>query len=234
MIEFLFIVASAFWLGILTSISPCPLATNIAAISFVSKRVLHPRKILLTGFLYIAGRTLTYLVIGIILVSSILSAPYVSHILQKYMNMFLGPILILVGMVLLDLIQVNFNSAGISEKMQKRIDSQGVLGAFFLGVLFALSFCPISAALFFGSLLPMAVQYESNIIIPLAYGIATGLPVLVFAILISISTKRVSAAYKKIVSFEKWARQSTGVLFILIGIYYCLVHIYCIDIFNMA
>ena len=105
MTEFLIGIASAFWLGILTSISPCPLATNIAAISFVGRRVGSPAKVFLAGLLYTAGRTLTYLVLGVLLVSSLLSAPYLSHVLQKYMNKALGPILILVGMVLVELIQ---------------------------------------------------------------------------------------------------------------------------------
>lgn len=219
-------IASAFWLGILTSISPCPLATNIAAISFVGRRVGSPTRVLLAGLLYTAGRTLTYLVLGVLLVSSLLSAPYLSHILQKYMNKVLGPVLILVGMALVELIQVNFAGSGVSEKMQKRVEALGMWGALLLGGVFALSFCPVSAALFFGSLLPLALQYESGVILPAAYGVATGLPVLVFAILIVLGAKRVGEAYNKIVPFEKWARRATGAIFILVGVYYCLTHIF--------
>ena len=103
--ELILALSSALWLGILTSISPCPLATNVAAISFISRRIDNPRMVLATGLLYTAGRTLAYLVLGIILVASLLSAPAVSHALQKYMNKILGPILILVGMILLELIE---------------------------------------------------------------------------------------------------------------------------------
>ena len=222
-------IASAFWLGILTSISPCPLATNIAAISFAGRRVGSPAKVFLAGLLYTAGRTLTYLVLGVLLVSSLLSAPHLSHILQKYMNRILGPLLILVGMVLVELIHVNFAGSGASEKMQKRVDAMGMWGALLLGVVFALSFCPVSAALFFGSLLPLALQYKSGVILPAAYGVATGLPVLVFAILIALGAKRVGDAYDKIVPFEKWARLATGSIFILVGVYYCLTHIFGIQ-----
>ena len=174
MTELLLGVASAFWLGILTSISPCPLATNIAAISFVGRRVESPFKVFLAGLLYTAGRALTYLVLGVLLVFSLLSAPYVSHLLQKYMNKALGPILILVGMVLLELISVSFSGPGVSEKMQKRVEVLGMWGALLLGVIFALSFCPVSAALFFGSLIPLSLRCESGVILPSAYGIATG------------------------------------------------------------
>ncbi len=219
MTELLLGIASAFWLGILTSISPCPLATNIAAISFVGRRVGSPAKVFLAGLLYTAGRALTYLVLGVLLVSSLLSAPYLSHFLQKYMNKVLGPVLILVGMVLVELIQINFSGSGVKEKMQKRVEALGMLGALLLGVIFALSFCPLSAALFFGSLLPLALQYESGVILPFAYGVATGLPVLVFAILIALGAKRVGVVYNKIVPFEKWARWITGAIFILVGVF---------------
>lgn len=226
MTEILVGVASAFWLGILTSISPCPLATNIAAISFVGRKVGSPTKVLLTGLLYTAGRTLTYLVIGVLLVSSLLSAPYLSHVLQKYMNQALGPILILAGMVLVGLIQVNFSGSGVSARMQRRAEALGMSGALLLGVVFALSFCPVSAALFFGSLIPVALRCGSGVILPCAYGVGTALPVVVFAVLIALGARRVSEAYNKLVPFEKWARYVTGVIFILVGIYYCLAHIF--------
>lgn len=226
MTELLLGLASAFWLGILTSISPCPLATNITAISFVGRRVDSPFKVFLAGLLYTAGRTLTYLVLGMLLVSSLLSAPYLSHALQKYMNKFLGPLLILVGMVLLELISVSFSGSGVNEKMRKRVELLGMWGALLLGAVFALSFCPVSAALFFGSLIPLALRCESGVILPSAYGIATGLPVLAFAVLIAMSAKRVARAYNKLTAFEKWARRITGAIFILVGIYYCLAYIF--------
>ena len=223
-------LVSAFWLGVLTSISPCPLATNIAAISFVGRRVGSPGKVFSAGLLYTFGRALTYLVLGVLLVSSMLSAPSISHILQKYMNMLLGPLLIIVGMILLELISFNISGRGVSERMQKKVESLGVWGATLLGIVFALSFCPTSAALFFGSLLPLALKHESGIILPAVYGIATGLPVLVFAVLIAIGANKVAQVYNRIVSFERWARRITGALFILIGIYYCLINIFGVSL----
>ena len=130
MTEGLFLgLASALWLGILTSISPCPLATNIAAISFIGRRVGNPRLVFLTGLLYTLGRALVYLALGVLLVQSLLSAPYVSHLLMKYMNKILGPILILVGMFLLELIRFNISGAGISKKMQPSLWRRGNRGA---------------------------------------------------------------------------------------------------------
>jgi cytochrome c-type biogenesis protein len=225
MAEMILPVVSAFWLGILTSISPCPLATNIVAISFVSRRVESPRNVLFSGLLYTAGRATTYVLLGMLLVASILSAPLISHVLQKYVNTALGPLLILVGMVLLELISFNMGG-GLNTIVQERVETMGVWGAVFLGVLFALSFCPTSAALFFGSLLPLAVNRQSGILLPAVYGLATGLPVLIFAVLLGFGANKLAKAYDGIVAFERWARRITGITFILVGFYYALTRIF--------
>lgn len=219
-------IASALWLGIMTSISPCPLATNIAAVSFVGKRVSNPRLVLLAGVMYTLGRMFTYLVIGGLLVSALLSAPWLSHALQKYMNKLLGPVLIVVGMILLELIDLKLTGGGISNKMEKRVDRWGIWGAALLGSLFALTFCPISAALFFGSLIPLALQNESGIILPAVYGFGTALPVFLFALLIALGARSIGKAYNRIATFEKWARRVTGMVFIGVGVYYSLDHIF--------
>lgn len=223
-------VLSALWLGILTSISPCPLATNIAAISFISRRIGQTRVVFLTGLLYTLGRMLTYVVLGILLVTSFLSIPQVSHILQKYMNKLLGPILIFVGMILLELIRIRVSGSGVSEGMQKRVESLGILGAGLLGVFFALSFCPISAALFFGCLIPLSVKYNSSLALPALYGLGTGMPVFLFAVLIAFGAQSIGKTFNRLTQLEWWVRRVTGVIFILIGIYYCLAYIF--DIFQ--
>jgi cytochrome c-type biogenesis protein len=225
MAELILPLASAFWLGVLTSISPCPLATNILAISFVGRRVESPRNVLFSGLLYTVGRAVTYVLLGTLLVASLLSAPFISHVLQKYMNAFLGPLLILVGMVLLELISFN-TGIGLNTVVQERVDTMGVWGAIFLGVLFALSFCPTSAALFFGSLLPLAVNHQSGIFLPAVFGLGTGLPVLIFAGLLGFGANRVAKAYDRIVAFERWARRITGIIFLLVGLYYSFTRIF--------
>ncbi|MBL7064318.1 MAG: sulfite exporter TauE/SafE family protein [Anaerolineae bacterium] len=224
--EWLLGTATALWLGILTSISPCPLATNIAAVSFVGRRVGRPRQVLLAGVLYTLGRSLTYLALGMLLVGSILSAPQISHVLQEYMNKIIGPILILVGMFLLEMLQINLSGPGISEVMQRRVETWGVWGAGVLGIFFALSFCPVSTALFFGSLIPMAIMRGSGVLLPSLYGVGTGLPVFVFALLIALGTRSVGKVFDKLAQIECWARRFTGIIFIVIGIYYSLAHIF--------
>ena len=224
--ELLLGVISATWLGILTSISPCPLATNIAAISFIGRRIDNPRAAVAAGLLYTLGRTLAYVVLAALLISSLLSAPVVSHSLQKHMNKVLGPILILVGMLLLGLIQFNTKGSGLGEKVGKGVESWGIWGGLPLGAVFALSFCPGSAALFFGSFIPLSVKCGSRLLLPTLYGVGTALPVLSFAVLIVVGTRAVGQAFDRITQFEWWARRITGALFIGIGIYFCLVFIF--------
>lgn len=224
--DFLLAALSALWLGILTSISPCPLATNIAAVSFIGRRIGRTRVVFLTGLLYTLGRILAYVALGSLLVTSVLSIPQLSYFLQKYMNKILGPILIFVGMILLELISINISGAGLSERMQKQVEILGIWGAALLGIVFALSFCPTSAALFFGSLIPLAVKYNSGFTLPALYGLGTGLPVLFFAVLIAFGAQSVGKAFNKLTQLEWWVRRITGVIFIVIGVYFCLTHIF--------
>ncbi len=219
-------VLSALWLGVLTSISPCPLAMNIAAVSFISRRISRTRRVFFTGLFYTLGRMLTYIILGVLIVTAALSIPQLSAVLQKYMNKILGPVLILVGMVLLELLKINLPSLGLNKKMQKHAESSGVFGAGFLGMIFALSFCPVSAALFLGSLIPLSVKFNSGVMLPAFYGLGTGLPVLLFAVLIAVGAKSVGEMFNKITKFELWIRRITGIIFILIGIYYCLMHVF--------
>jgi cytochrome c-type biogenesis protein len=224
--EWLLGTASALWLGILTSVSPCPLATNITAISYVGRRVKSPQQVFLAGVLYTLGRSLTYVVLGVLLVNSILSMPYVSNVLQKYMNKLLGPILILVGMFLLEMVRINLPGSGIGEGMQRRVEAWGIWGSAALGVIFALSFCPVSAALFFGSLVPLAIKGGSGVLLPSLYGVGTGLPVLIFAVLIALGAHAAGRAFNTLASIERWARRGTGVIFIIVGIYCSLTYIF--------
>jgi cytochrome c-type biogenesis protein len=218
--------ASALWLGILTSISPCPLATNVAAVSFIGKQFSSTPRLVYCGASYVLGRVLAYVGLGWILVAGLLAAPRLSSLLQGSMNQLLGPTLILAGMVLLDLL--HFRAAGyvLGEKLQVRAARGGPFGAGILGFLFALSFCPISAALFFGSLVPLSVQHGSTVAFPMLYGVGTGLPVFVLSMMVAFGAKSIGALFHRISRAELWARRLTGAVFILAGIYYMLVYIF--------
>lgn len=228
--ELFILMGTAAWLGILTSISPCPLATNIAAVSFIARRIERPRAALVTGLLYALGRSAVYVVLGALLVSSMLAAPSVSHWLQKYMNKLLGPVLILVGMVLLGLIALPGGGNGWSARAGQRVQNWGIWSGLALGIVFALSFCPSSAALFFGSLLPLSVKAESSVLLPTVYGVSTALPVIAFAVLIAFGAQAVGKAFDRLSAFERWARRVTGALFILLGIYFTLRFVFMLAI----
>lgn len=221
--------ASACWLGILTSISPCPLATNIAAISYIGKRISSPRKALLAGLLYTLGRMVAYVAIGMLVLAGTLSIPDVAFFLQNNMNKILGPVLLIVGLVLLIGLKFAFPGLSVGERLEKKVESLGVWGAMLLGVLFALSFCPVSAALFFGSLIPLALEQQSYLVLPTIYGIGTALPVVAFALLISSSARLVGVAFRKLSQFEIWARRTTGVIFLLVGAYLTLIYLLGLD-----
>jgi len=215
---FVFGMGMALWFGILTSISPCPLATNIAAVSYIGRRPDRAGYVMSAGFLYALGRMVTYMLLGIVLVSSAQFVPAVANFLQKYMNIMLGPFLFLAGVILLDIIPFNFTrGTGINDTVRNRVDKAGIWGAGILGIIFALSFCPVSAALFFGSLFSLALHHESKIIMPAMYGIGTALPVLGFALLLAISTRLVGKVYNSIALFALWAKRITAIVFMGAG-----------------
>ncbi len=216
---------SAIWLGILTSISPCPLATNIAAITFLSKKIVHPRAVLLSGIAYTLGRMITYAIIGTLIVTSLVKIPVAAMFLQKYMNKILGPLLLIVGLVLVDIIKINLSGFTISHHKQHSIAESGFFGSGLLGIIFALSFCPISAALFFGSLIPLAVNNRFGLVFPFFYGIGTGLPVILFALGIAMGMTSISHWFNKVKKVEAYTRKITGVIFIIIGAYFIYIHI---------
>jgi cytochrome c-type biogenesis protein len=155
-------IIASLWFGILTSISPCPMATSVAAISFIGKKAGSVRAVIFSGFSYTVGRALAYIIIALLIVASLLSIPELARGLQKYINIALGPVLIIIGIILLDFIKLNIGRGfGISDKFRDYLLDKGYAGSMLLGFVFALSFCPVSAGLFFGSLIPLAVKFES-------------------------------------------------------------------------
>jgi len=212
-------VLSALWLGILTSISPCPLATNIAAISYVGRHVGRARMALAAGLLYTLGRALAYGVLGSAAVWGVMSIVEVSSFLQGTFHRLLGPLLIVVGLLLLGLLRLSMPGRGVSEGLTRRVERLGPWGAGLLGILFALSFCPVSAALFFGTLIPLAVDQGSPLLLPLLYGVGTALPVVGFAVLIALGTNRLAVALNRLQTFELIARRLTAAVFIVVGVY---------------
>lgn len=226
------IIFSAFWLGIMTAISPCPLATNIAAISFIGRQVGNERGVIVSGFLYTLGRTFVYIALGFALVAGLMASGDVSRFLQKYLNDILGPVLILLGMALLGMLgsKAAFNLID-ADKMQKHAVEKGIWAAFPIGIIFALSFCPVSAGLFFGALMPLSLKNDSSFILPAIYGIGTALPVIVFSFIIAFGGEYLGKAFNCLTKIEVCFRYAAGILFILAGIYYCLTHIYEINLF---
>jgi len=223
--EMLISFGSALWLGILTSISPCPLASNIAAVSFLSKKIAHPALVFISGLAYTLGRMVSYAALGWIIINSLLSVPQVAQFLQKYMGKALGPLLIIAGLILLEIITLRLPGIALSEKHHNKLVESGAPGAFLLGFIFALAFCPISAALFFGSLIPLALNSKAGTLLPFVYGVGTGLPVLVFAVVIALGVTSLSQWFHRITKLEYYTRRITGVIFILVGLYYSGIYI---------
>ena len=214
----LWAAGAAFWLGVITSISPCPMATNLAAIGYLARHSRSRALQWLAGLLYALGRALAYTLVGALIAWGLLSAPVVSIFLQKHLGQLMGPLLVLVGMVLTGLLP-GLPSFGSSERLGKKIANLGVAGSGLLGFAFALAFCPVSAALFFGSLLPLAVRQESAWLLPAVFGFGSALPVLLFGCLFALARHRAAKAFGRLQQMDRWLLPATGWLLVAVGLF---------------
>ncbi len=216
-------ILSALILGLMTAISPCPLATNITATAFISKNIGSKRKVFLSGIIYSLGRAFSYSAIGLILYFGA-SKFHVARFFQQNGEKYLGPLLIIVGLIMLNVIRLNFlGKSNFQERLTEKFKDQGLLGSFLIGVVFALAFCPYSGALYFGMLIPMTIASAKGLYLPVVFAFGTGLPVIMFTYLLAFTAGKVGTFYKKITKIEKVMRMVAGVVFVLTGLYYVLI-----------
>lgn len=211
---------TAFLLGILTSMSPCPLATNITAIAYISKEIKSAKNTLLNGFFYTLGRGASYTILAILIYFG-LSTFSISRIFQGWGDKILGPILIIIGLIMFGVIKINIGAK--SEKMEKIkewLATKGYVGSFLLGVLFALAFCPYSGVLFFGMLIPLVLKTGESLLLPPIFALGTGLPVIIFSFLIAFSAQKIGKVFNAMQKIEKVMRYSVASIFLLAGAYY--------------
>jgi len=216
---------AAFALGLLTAISPCPLATNITATAYIAKTIHRKNIVLLSGVLYTIGRMFTYILIGGIIYFGA-SKFQVAKLLQCNGEKFIGPIMIVIGLIMLNIIKLDFLFKGnFTERLSEKFKDKGLLGAFLLGVIFALAFCPYSGALFFAMLIPLTLSASAGMILPIVFSIGTGLPVIFFAFVIAYSMEKMGIYFKAISKIEKVMRLFAGTTFLLTGLYYLNIYL---------
>ncbi len=214
-------VVSALVLGLLTAITPCPLATNITAIGFIGKDIGNRNRVFYNGLIYTLGRTFSYTALAFILFFGA-DQLKISSLFQGYGDKVIGPLLLLIGIFMLGIINLNFPAFNrLTTRFQQR-SKFSYWDVFLLGVIFALAFCPYSGVLYFGMLIPLTIS-SSGLHLPVVYAIATGIPVILFAWLIAYTLSGIGNLYMRIKSFEKWFRRVVAVIFIGIGIYYIVI-----------
>ncbi|MFA9389122.1 MAG: aromatic aminobenezylarsenical efflux permease ArsG family transporter [Prolixibacteraceae bacterium] len=213
---------SAFILGLMTAISPCPLATNITAIGYISKDINSKNQVFLNGLIYTLGRAISYTTIGLIFFFGASQFEF-SSFFQTWGEKILGPLMILIGLFMLGVIRLKIPGiAFLTEKMENR-KNKGFWDVLLLGMVFALAFCPYSGVLYFGMLIPMTISSASGLYLPMVFAVATGIPVIIFAWLIAFSLGSIGNMYNKMKSFEIWFRRVVAIVFIGVGVYYSVI-----------
>jgi cytochrome c-type biogenesis protein len=211
---------TAFLVGILTSISPCPLATNITAVAYISKELKSTKKTILNGLFYTLGRALTYTLLSL-LISVGISSFQIANIFQSWGDKVLGPILIVLGLIMLDVIKLKLKGNNEKvERLKETLSKKGYLGSTLLGAMFALAFCPYSGVLFFGVLIPLILKSSFSVLLAPVFGLGTGLPVIIFSVLIAVSMKKFAQVFNLTQKIEIYLRKAVALIFILSGLYY--------------
>lgn len=221
-------ILAALAMGLLTAIAPCPLATNITATAFIAKTITNKTKVLLSGLLYTLGRVFSYTLIGTIIYFGA-SKFQIAKLFQGNGEKYIGFVLIIIGLIMLDVIKLNFIKGGnITDKLSEKFKTKGLLGSFLLGALFALAFCPYSGALFFGMLIPMTLSASAGLALPVVFSIGTGLPVILFSFVIAFSMHKLGKVFNAVTKIEKIMRLVAGIVFILTGLYYINIYFHLI------
>jgi len=214
-------VVTALILGLMTAISPCPLATNITAIGFISRDIENRKRVFINGLVYTLGRAISYTGLAVILFFGA-SQMNISRLFQGWGEKLLAPTLIIIGLLMLDILKIKFPSfSGLTDKIEKKVKGS-YWSTLLLGMVFALAFCPYSGVLYFAILIPMTIASANGLYLPVVFAIATGLPVIIFAWLIAYAIGNVGKLYNHIKTFELWFRRGVAILFIVVGVYYAV------------
>lgn len=216
-------IISAFVLGLMTAISPCPLATNITAIAYISKDIEHKNRIFRNGLIYTLGRAISYTALGLLFFFGASQFEF-SSLFQQWGERLLGPVLIVIGLIMLGIL--NFKTGSINNLIRRYTENRKVnfWTVLVIGILFALAFCPYSGVLFFGVLIPITIASAKGLYLPVVFAFATGLPVIIFAYLLAFTVAGVGKFYTSIQKIEKWFRYSVSFVFIGVGVYYSIIY----------
>ena len=211
-------------LGLQTAISPCPLTLNITAIAYLGRS----QNVWFAGLLYAFGQVLAFLGITILILGlPLFSGDQVTRFLASTLHALLGPLLILIGMMLSGLIRFSLPSWE-GQTIQHITDRFGKWSALPLGIMFALAFCPTTAATFLAMLTLTAERMTVSgttiplITLPVIFGLGTSLPILFFAGIMSTQRQSLDRIFQKITGIERPARWFTGGIFILAGLWLTL------------
>lgn len=216
---------AAFALGLLTAISPCPLATNITATAYIAKNISNRNKVLISGMLYTLGRMLSYTVLAAFIYCGA-SQFKIAKTFQGNGEKFIGPVMIIIGLIMLGAIKLSFLSkSNLTDKLSEKFKDRGLLGSFLLGIIFALAFCPYSGALFFAMLVPMTLSSSAGLCVPIVFSVGTGLPVIFFAFIIAFAIQKLGRYFKAIQQVERVMRIAAGIIFVFTGLYYLNIYL---------
>ncbi|MDD2471974.1 MAG: aromatic aminobenezylarsenical efflux permease ArsG family transporter [Dehalococcoidales bacterium] len=215
-------ILAAILLGLMASVGPCTMATNIASIAYISRRITDRKYAIIASLLYSLGRMISYTLIGLLIIAIGMETPAIRNFLEDMGTYVLGPLLILAGLLMLVIDRFSFGGGGRLAALGNKVSDWGLVGALLMGIIFAFAFCPYSAVLFFAVLIPVALTTTGGIFLPPLFAIGTGLPVIFFGVLIAAGVTAASKWINNLGKAEKILRIIMAIVFIGVGIYYLI------------
>ncbi len=210
---------AALFFGFAGSVAPCQLTANLGSITYFGNKYMQEKLAGLEFLLYLLGKIMVFSFFGVLfwLFGNNISIDSIPVFV--YTRKLVGPLLIVMGLFFLGIIKLRgsfgFRISAVVKKMAER--SGGKSGAFLFGVAFSLGFCPTMVLLFFGMVMPLALQSSYGVILPSVFALGTAFPLLVFfAIVIGFGLDR--TILKKVKQWGRIIYKVSGAFLIILGI----------------
>lgn len=225
-------------MALLVAINPCPLATVVSSLLFLTGRQTNRRRGWWLTTLYALGRALLYFSLGLLsawfLRTSIQTLQLQEQILYG-LEHWLGPLIILLGVLLFLFGRHDHHDHHHEEQThqveehEQSLERQGAWSwrALWLGFSSALFFCPATGLIYFGILVPMTAQAEGAVgLLYLGlFAILTASVAYPVYGLIRMGLSRLARFTGDMQRWRKWLSVGISLLFIVMGVVITLVHL---------
>lgn len=221
-----FPLLTAFLLGLFASINPCQLAINVSALTWLFGRKETKERQRQTGLIYLIGRFVAFFVLGWVCVWAIsyfgirLSASKLMSLdsIYSWVEVLLPWLLMVVGLFFFYRAFHVHKHDGSCHNSSQVIHRGRRYGSFWLGVILAFLFCPESAVVFFGMMVPLGAATSVSWSVPLIYALSSLIPFVLLLWMVHHANAFVNRYEDRVARIQVWVNAFLGFLFIMLAV----------------